>query len=455
MTRSLTEATLVDATTEELLTYLRSGAANTHALTRSFEFDGLDIDDWERLKRIHFCLSNDVQAFVADIPDRVRRIKTEHQREHVRSRGEVRGSINWSGTLREWSDTGYADRSTFVCNTPYTEYDIAENRVLKRLLWQVHRTVTGDLGGVDYDWRRAAWPDLDINRFDRLYTQNIHLNRIPDGQSITVTGTDLTTARRSRLQLYTDAYDLYDRYQRLQADTFTEDIATLLAETLIVPADTPTLFELYCCFRLLRHLTAATAPFTLVPIDGDTTALAHLETDEKRIELYHDSVGSLRFSEPLDTETPPAQSQFKRYHDALTDYSTAREALTGSDHDPTLYSGRPDIVVEVYDITREPPQLESVLLGEVKHSANAQTFNQGLEELLTYRQFAAHDGYLVDDPGITVTALLITNGYETPGESDTVSHLNGSDLLGDASALQSVDGMARYLSPGRGPHTVG
>ena len=126
MTRSLTADALVDATTEELATYLRSGAINTRALTESLDYEGLDIDDWDRIKRIHFCLNADVHEFINKLPERVRRIKTENQREHVTTQGEVRGSINWSGTLRTWSESGYADRSRFVCDTPYTEYDIAE-----------------------------------------------------------------------------------------------------------------------------------------------------------------------------------------------------------------------------------------------------------------------------------------------------------------------------------------
>src|SRR6056297_542989 len=142
MTRSLAVEELVNATSEELGTYLRSGALNTNALTRSLDYEGLDIEDWERIKRIHFCLADDVHDFISALPDRVRRIKTEHQRENIHTQGEVRGSINWSATLRTRSESGYADRSRFVCNTPYTEYDIAENRVLKRLLWQIYRTVT-------------------------------------------------------------------------------------------------------------------------------------------------------------------------------------------------------------------------------------------------------------------------------------------------------------------------
>ncbi len=429
MTRSLGAEELVNATSEELGTYLRSGALNTQALTRSLDYEGLDIEDWERIKRIHFCLADDVHDFITALPDRVRRIKTEHQRENIHTQGEVRGSINWSATLRTRSESGYADRSRFVCNTPYTEYDIAENRVLKHLLWHIHRTVTDELQSVKYDWRQEFWTDDQLASFDRLYKQNVHLNRIKDGPTISVSGQDMATARQSRLPLYTEAYNLYDKFQRLQADTLDADTTELLANTLVVPTDTPTLFELFCCFRLIRTLNRFTPGFVLKPIDGENDALAHLESDDTRIEIYHDSTGSLSFHEPLDTTNQPTHPQFARYADALTDYSTTLETLTGDPHDPVLYSGRPDIIIEIYDTTSDD-DLVAVLLGEVKYSDATQTFKQGLEELLKYRRFATQDDeYLIDNSNVTVTSLLLTNGATTSGTSNTVTHLNGTDLF--------------------------
>lgn len=438
MTRSLTAEALVEATTEELATYLRSGALNTRTLAQSLDYEGLDIDDWERIKRIHFCLSEAVHDFIDALPERVRRIKTENQREHIDTRGEIRGSIDWSSTLRTWSDSGYADRTRFVCDTPYTEYDISENRVLKRLLWHIHRTVTTDLRGVEYDWRQQYWATDQIDRFSRLYKQNVHLNRIDDGQHITVTGQDLTAARRSRLDLYADAYELYDRYERLQADRFDPDVTELLAETLIVPASAPTLFELFCIFRLIRSLDSLPG-LRLQPIDGESTALARLETDARRVEVYHDQTGALDFHEVVNPDSTPTPPTYKRYQDALIDYTDALEGLTGTDQDPVLYQGRPDIIIEIYDTTGPDDELVSVLIGEVKFSASAQTFRQGLEELVTYRRFAKHDGYLVDDPTVTLTSLLITNGYSTAGTADRILHRNGDELLsGDADLLASV-----------------
>lgn len=428
MTRSLTGNQLLNAATEELSTYLQSGALNTQALTRSLNFEGIDIEDWERIKRIHFCLTDTVHKFITALPDRVRGIKTEHQRESIHTRGEVRGSINWSATLRSRSETGYIDQSQFVCNNPYTEYDIAENRVLKRLLWHIHRTVTNELRSIEYDWRKEFWTDEQLTRFDRLYKQNVHLNRIKDGPKISVSGQDMTTARRSRLPLYTEAYDLFDMFQRLQDDTLDPDITQLLADTLVIPTDTATLFELFCCFRIIRILNSLTPGFVLKPIEGESEALAQLESNDTRIEFYHDSTGNLSFHESPNAKNRPAHAQYARYHDALVDYSETLESFTGKPQDPVLYSGRPDIIIEIYDTTSKE-RLVSVLIGEIKESDSMQTFKQGLEELLKYRRFAHYSDYLIDEPNVSLTSLLITNGIATTGTSDDVIHLNGADLL--------------------------
>jgi len=162
-----------------------------------------------------------------------------------------------------------------------------------------------------------------------------------------------------------------------------------------------------------------------------------LESDDTRIEIHHDSIGSLSFHEPLDATHRRAHAQYARYHDALLDYSDTLESFTGDSHDPVLYSGRPDIIIEIYD-TSSDERLDAVVLGEIKYSDATQTFKQGLEELLTYRRFANKNGFLIDNPDVSLTSLLITNGVTTPGTSDEVTHLNGTDLL-DTRIQQHLD----------------
>lgn len=108
----------------------------------------------------------------------------------------------------------------FVSSDSYTDYDIPENLVLKKLLWVIYETVTEDLVEIDYPWRTERWTADRAKEFKRIYTRNVHLTRIRNGEQIELTPRDLTAARTARYELYNDAYDRYNQYQRLMENQF-------------------------------------------------------------------------------------------------------------------------------------------------------------------------------------------------------------------------------------------
>ena len=85
---------LIEEVQSELITFLQSGTIAESDVVSTLDFTDLDIDDFARLKRIHYCLSDPVVDFVEKLPERVRSIKTANQRERVQTRGEIRGSID-------------------------------------------------------------------------------------------------------------------------------------------------------------------------------------------------------------------------------------------------------------------------------------------------------------------------------------------------------------------------
>lgn len=280
---------LVGEVQDELVTFLKSGTIAEEDVVSTLDFTDFAIDDFARLKRIHFCLSDPVVDFVEKLPERVRSIKTSNQRERVHTRGEVRGSIDWNQTTKLRHTDSYGDRTVFACESPYVEYDIPENLVLKRLLWVVYRTAERELVSFDYGWRHAKWSDEQIRNFTRLYARNVHLNRIRDGADINPTARDLTAARTAREPLYTEAYDLYDTYRQLQSNQYEEPaIQKLLRETLVVPERVPRLFELFCVFKLIRVLSELYPRLSLQVIEPGADEIAVLENDTHRIEVYHD-----------------------------------------------------------------------------------------------------------------------------------------------------------------------
>lgn len=420
---------LVGEVQDELVTFLQSGTIAEADVVSTLDFTDLEIDDFARLKRIHFCLSDPVVGFVKKLPERVRSIKTANQRERVHTRGEVRGSIDWNQTTKLRHTDSYGDRTVFACESPYVEYDIPENLVLKRLLWVVHRTAERELANFDYGWRRDQWSDEKLRGFRRLYSRNIHLNRIQDGADIEPTARDLTAARTSREPLYAEAYDLYDTYRRLQSTQYDDPaVQSILRETLVVPERLPRLFELFCVFKLIRLLSNLYPRFTLQVIEPGAAEIARLESDTHRIEVYHDQQGNLQFHEPLgdvEAETP----YFRRYQDVLETHVELMDAFLNRGAGQALYSGRPDIVVEVYKKETDTAHPNRVLLGEIKYSDNDQTFARGLRELLEYTRFARiGDTYLRETPDINVGGLLISDGVETNNVEGEIRHLDAQEL---------------------------
>ena len=427
----LSREALTEAVQSELVTFLQSGTINDQRVAAALDFTELQIDDFDRLKRIHFCLSEPVLKFVSDLPKRIRRIKTVNQRQQMKGRGEVRGKIHWNQTIKQRYAENYKDRSVFVFDNSYTEYDIPENLVLKKLLWVIYETVTTDLVEIDYPWRTDRWTEDQVKELRRIYSRNVHLTRIQNGDQIELTARDLTAARTARYELYNDAYERYDQYQRLMENQFDTDILELFSETLVVPERIPRLFELFCVFKLIRELDRQFPGVTLQPIEPGASEIARLEDDRYRIEVYHDQQGDLQFYEPIE-DIEPTSPFFRRHLEVLESHNKHLQAFTGSGSNEALYQGRPDIVALLYDKERNPKLPRNVLLGEIKYTDQEQTFSRGLKELIEYMTYARiGQGYLNEDPYLSVEGLLITDGVETAPSADSIQHRTAKELLNE------------------------
>lgn len=431
---------LVDNVQEELITYLRNGTINERSVTRHLDITDLEIENLDRLKRIHFCLTDEVVDFIDALQGRLRRVKTANQRELEVTRGEVRGGIDWSATTRLRYADQSGDRTRFACKTPYTEYNIDENLVLKKFLWTIHSTVEEDIAAIDYEWRESSWSAERIAMLDRLYARNVHLNRIKDGADIQVTPRMLNTARRSRQALYTEAFKLYDRYRRLLSGAYDDpDISDLLMDTLVVPERLPRLFELFCVFRLLRGLRSLA--FRLQPIETGASQLAVLEDEQHTVDVYHDRSGSLSFHVPLSELDGVDADYVERVRQAQHQHQRLTKAFLGNRTEPSLFHGRPDLVIEVYDSTNRDT-LSAVVLGEIKYSDSQQTFTRGLEELLKYIEFAQQDSYLTDQ-NVEIHGLLITDDVDVNERSPPegrITHISASNLLSNDLSAEWIPG---------------
>jgi len=442
----LGETELATYVRDELVTFLRNGTINEQRVTEALDITDLQIENIDRLKRIHFCLSDPVVEYIDKLQERLRRIKTANQRQRIATRGEVRGKIDWEETLKHRYSDSIGDRSHFTCETPYTEYNIAENLVLKKLLWTIYTTAESDLSAIDYEWRTEQWTEERISEFQRIYKRNVHLNRIADGEDITVTPRMLNDTRSARQTLYTRAYELYDRYQRLLSNEPDEDVKELLKDTLIIPERLPRLFELFCVFRLLQVLNVEGLRFQMIEPGADQ--LATLETETHRVNVYHDRGGNLSFYVPLERIGEVEEEYFKRYRNTLKRHKRLVDEFLNIESRPSLYSGRPDLVVEIYEKTEGSEKLSDVVLGEVKYTDSQRTFSTGLKELIEYIEFAQsssssgeEDATYLDEQGTEIRGVIITDGVETEthvSPRDRITHLTSEDIVEDETVIQWI-----------------
>jgi len=119
----------------------------------------------------------------------------------------------------------------------------------------------------------------------------------------------------------------------------------------------------------------------------------------------------------------------------LDEYVQAATDTIDRDVGRSLFAGRPDLLVEVYDTSGDDDVLSELLIGEMKYTGSEQTFADGLKELLEYLKYAREDaeaqGYLQDQMD-TLHGVLVVDAvdFEQPSNEE-ISVLNTKMLRGD------------------------
>lgn len=438
-------STLSSYVTEELITYLGEGALNSTQYVETIDYSGLEIQDFDRLKKLHFVLYEDVVDYIEKLPERLRRIKTVTNHDDEVVRGEVRGSVDWQQTIQQRAAVGYDDPTLFVVSNPEVEYDIPENRVVKKLLALIAEPLTEDIEAIKQEWR-DMWDDRDIVNLQQTLAHNIYLDALPSPDEISLSSRDLTTARRSRHRLYAEGYRLYRLYDDLMNNRFDRQaVRDLLTETLITPTKDYKLFELFCVFGVVRRLQQRYPKMELQPIKPKMEALAWLDSPDRRVEVYYDQNGPLSFFEAYPDSDTLAKlgvpKMVQRQAEAFEAQERAVEDFLSRGSQHSFYSGRPDFLVLVYQkegtseqTADDAGELTDVLLGEVKYTRSKRTFSRGLRELFEYLYFARkNDQYLFGEAGMDskVVGILCTDGVSTDTDSsEGVTHVT-TDVLGD------------------------
>jgi len=407
---------LLEPVAAEMVSFLRNGQINTEFIGNNLEFKGIDrIQDLKSILRIHFVLSESVVNFLKELPRRIRRIKTDSKKKLIRRRGQIRGRINWSRTVIDQKSQN--DRAIFICQNPSKNYDVSENLVLKKLLSIIYFVLDSDLEKPlekNYTWLKGLNDEEDLITFlKNIYRKNVHVNRIKDPEEYQISERDISVAENSRKELYKEAAELFIKYKKLMEGDFEKkELEELLKETLIIPGDAPTLFELYAVFKLLRKIGEN---FEIRKYVEGNSEIALFEKGETRVLVYHDSKGGINLYERiLKLRQKKSEIEYlERFRKATLEYADLVKKLL-DEKKFSIYGGRPDFLIKHY----ERGELKKLVIGEVKYSDRKSKFKEGLKELVDYLYFAREgDDYVLDN--LEIEGVLVV---------DKKSYLDGSKL---------------------------
>ncbi|MBA7697974.1 hypothetical protein ES703_106646 [subsurface metagenome] len=209
------------------------------------------------------------------------------------------------------------------------------------------------------------------------------------------------------------AASLLNEYQKLIKREYDKELLlTLLKSTLIIPDDNSTLFELFCLFKVV-FIIQRTLNIKLNIISKENKEFAIFENETHKIKVFHNSTGSLNFYEKLEELNPKDYQNInylKRLVGSKNDYYRIIKSILKAKPKEHLYSGRPDLILEIWKKESENINvLEKLYIGEIKYSDNKETFSKGLRELIEYIHFAKYKKeYLVncDEPSRFISEEL-------------------------------------------------
>ncbi|WP_077618328.1 hypothetical protein [Bacillus sinesaloumensis] len=399
---------LIEEISDFLVIYLKSGKVGLNSFIKKTD---LQIEQVEQLLDLHFLLKEEVKQFVRELPMLIRRLKTSTKVQQDTAYGNVRGQINWHNTMKERLRINATDRTIYSVGERSREYAIKENLVLLEVLNVLHAILFVKIDTEHY--KKYAWFDEWMTLKDiigHMINKNVYLSRIQMHEE-KVTSRMIVDTMKHRNPLYKQAGQiLYKYHSIMEGNLDKEDIVELLKETFIMPEKEDVLFELYWVIKIIQ---ANTEHAQLQIMDGRNkhNLVAEWKNEQYAFKIYHDSSGSekIKFQITTDEVEQIYHPYIARKLASTAEVDALAREIFGQGIDKsTFWSGRPDIIVEIYDKRSE--QLKKVFIGEVKHTSRIEYAITGLRELIDYMKFVKdEDGnYLEEQSHVEVQGILFT-----------------------------------------------
>ena len=227
-------------------------------------FFGLENDELNVLKAVHFLISPEVKKLFINIPNLFRNLSHSTIPEDIKCQGIIRGNINWNKTIKVRYSMGLNDKSLFVCSPPFKHYDLDENRILKFIFRKIiflYETILRfniykEESPIDLDrlYQSEKWYDLVEEKYllSRLFINNIYFKEVSDLDSIRPEA--LKKAQNHRNSIYHKVARVFELYEKLFINEDMECLRELVQNQLIISSDNDTLFEIYILFKIISRL---------------------------------------------------------------------------------------------------------------------------------------------------------------------------------------------------------
>lgn len=448
---------LIEQISDGIFAYFREGEVNSKILAKKIIDPNLEkIRDFEQLIRIHFLIQDRVVNFIKDLNQNIRNLRKKIQNILDLRRNKIKGQVRWHRTYLIRNSRFYNDKSVFICNNPLMNFNTDENLILKSVLLNVYNIFKNDLKDYEHDNFKYRWfdkwkEDKDlIHEFFKLYEKNIYINKIDNSMIKNITNKTILNVLNSRNTLYTKAAELLNEYIKILKKDYDKKLLTdLLKSTLIIPHENSTLFELFCLFKVVFKIQEF-IDIRLNIISKENREFAIFENDTNLIKIFHDATGSLNFYEPLvelDPKDYKSVNYLRRLVQSRKEYYRIINNLLKTKPKDYLYSGRPDLVIEIWKKESENLNvLEKIYIGEIKYTDNKRTFSKGMKELIEYLFFAKYKArYLIErrEPSIYISDDLKIYGIFISDKTDflknNIDHIEDIEIqIYNSKSLESL-----------------
>jgi hypothetical protein len=405
---------LIKKINDDLITYLKSGYFSPNTFLQKLN---LNIENFERLIKLHFLLLDEVREYIKSLPFLIRTLKVSSSKNEQVSREGIKGQINWQKTLKERLNIGYKDKTLFSFSERNKQYNTKENIVLKKFIETLYIIIHKELNMVDfekYEWYKDG---KEINKIIRdIYERNIYMSKI-NVKNLKVTDRMLEDVKRNRNYIYyktASLFKLYRDYLSLKVEG--NRLKELFEKTFIEIADENILFELYWVIKIIK---GNAKDYKMYIMDGKENKVATWEDNKHLYTIYHDSTGSNELMFKISVEEVKDSSITNEFlKRQIKVYDKFREIgsklFKDKEINENIWQGRPDIIIEVRN--KETNELKKVILGEVKYTTDKNYVLEGLRELLEYIYFLKdkYNNFIfeTDKQEIKIKGILFTDKLE-------------------------------------------